>query len=167
MRRPLCLLLPVLLSAQEGGQGRGLTLNLKTALEEDPASRILLAPKGCWDGLLLRSTAPSPPVRKRKNEATVEVWDVAFHESPRQETFRLFREALLLDIAQALALPLTSYAQQDLAIIGGYVARHGSAAGVDNAVVQALQNRFNALPPNGSPVRLRSVDASGRYRTAD
>lgn len=155
MRRLLCLLFPVFLSAQEGGQGLGLTLNLKTALDEDPTSRIRLAPKGCWEGLLLRSASPSPPARKRKNEAIVEVWDVAFQETPRQATFRLFRDALLQDIARALALPLASYAQQDLAIIGGYVARHGSAAGVDNVVVQSLQNRFNALPPNGSPVNLK------------
>lgn len=136
-------------------------------MDEDPASRIRLAPKGCWEGLLLRSTLPSPPVCKRKNEAIVEVWDVAFHETPRQETFRLFRDALLLDIAQALALPMASYAQQDLAIIGGYVARHGSAAGVDNVVVQSLQNRFNSLPPNGSPLRGQPVDASGSYHPAN
>ncbi len=123
-------------------------------MDEDPASRIRLAPKGCWEGLLLSSTSATPPTRKRKNEAIVEVWDVAFHETPRQTTFRLFRDALLQDIAQALALPLASYAQQDMAIVGGYVARHGSGAGVDNVMVQALQNRFNALPPNGSPVTL-------------
>lgn len=150
----ISILVPTMLVAQDPGGVRTLLLDRRTALDEDPASRILLTPRGCWEGLLLRSASAAPSAQKRKNEATVEVWDVAFHETPRQTTFRLFRDALLRDIAQMLALPLASYAQQDMAIVGGYLARHGSAAGVDSVMVQALQSRFNALPPNGSPVTL-------------
>jgi hypothetical protein len=91
----------------------------------------------------------------RTGEATVEVWDITFHETLREETFRLFRDDLLVSIARALAQPISSNGQIDFAIIGGYIASHGSAAGVDMAMVQSLQTRFNSLPPAGSPVNVR------------
>lgn len=156
MRTLFCMLFASLLVAQEPAAIP--TLDLRTDLGGDAMARILLAPRGCWEGLLLsaqaaRGAKPQSRSRTRSGEATVEVWDVTFHETPRETTFRLFRDALLASIAQALKLPMPSHGKIDLAILGSYVASHGSAAGVDTAMVQSLQNRFNALPPNASPMR--------------
>jgi len=82
-------------------------------------------------------------------EATVEVWAFSFCESPREETFRLFREALLQSLQALWRFTPASHASIDAAIRAG----NGRGGGGDMAMVQSLQQRFNALPPNGSPVR--------------
>lgn len=154
MRIPVCLLVASALVAQESASIPALVLT--TDLGGDPTASILLAPRGCWEGLLLGSRmSHSSKAKPRSGEATVEVWDIAFHETQREQTFRLFRDDLLLSLARALAQPIPSNGQIDFAIVGGYIATHGSAAGVDMAVVQSLQTRFNALPPAGSPVNSR------------
>ena len=144
----------------QGQAGPPPWLDLSTAIGSDAATQIHLVPTGSWKGLMLSvksGTAPSnsstrttPSRRRRKAEATVEVWDFALpEESLRHEAFRLFREDLLLDIKRNWPLAPPSHGQIDLAIRGG----DGMGGGTDMAMVQSLQTRFNRLPPNGSPVK--------------
>lgn len=142
--------------AAQSQAGPHLWLNLNTDIGSDSMAQIRLAPKGCWEGLLLSvaaAAAPQPPApssrRGRVAETTVEVWDVVFQETRFQETFRLFRDHLLQSIQQNWQFAPPSHGRIDASIR----ARDGSGAGTDMAMVQSLQQRFNALPPNGSPVR--------------
>jgi len=149
----LSLLLSLPLSAQAQPPS-ALRLDFKTFLGRDPLSQIQLNYPGCWDGLLLGAKAPHRITSKRGQAgATVEVWDLLPPESPRQETLRLFRSDLAQRLARAFAAPPADNAQVDLAILMGCVAAQGNAAGVDMTMVQSLQERYNAMPPNGSPVR--------------
>ncbi|MBI1751714.1 MAG: hypothetical protein HY014_11890 [Acidobacteria bacterium] len=145
------LLAPVFLAAQ-GPSAEALALGGRPPLGSDPAAQIQLVPTGSWAGLMLSVTAKPalapPPRRRRMAEATVEVWDVAFRETPRQETFRLFREALLQSIRGIWRFAPPSHGRIDAGIRAG----NGSGTGTDVAMVQSLQQRFNSLPPNGSPV---------------
>lgn len=128
------------------------SLGGRAPLGSDPAARIQLVPAGTWAGLMLSATARpvlALPSRRRTLEATVEVWDVAFRETPRQETFRLFREALLQSIRSIWRFAPASHARIDAGIRAG----DGRGGGTDAAMVRSLQKRFNPLPPNGSPVR--------------
>lgn len=103
---------------------------------------------GCWDGLLLGLAAPRLKLAQRNQQgATVEVWDIAPQESPRQEAFRLFLGDLRQRLSRALAAPPTSHGQTDLALLAGCVATKGDASGVDMLIVQSMRERFNRLPP--------------------
>lgn len=139
--------------------GSRLWLDLNATIGSDPAAQIHLAPTGCWEGLLMsvrsgttpsNSSNPAAPSRRRRMaQATVEVWDFALpEESLRHEAFRLFREDLLLSIKENWRFAPPTHGQIDAAIRGG-----GNGAGSDMAMVQSLQQRFNQLPPNGSPVK--------------
>lgn len=81
----------------------------------------------------------------------MEVWDVAFHETRHQETFRLFMTGLLLSIRSHWRLAPPSHGRIDAGIRAG-----GYGAGADMAMVQSLQQRFNQLPPVASPLGLES-----------
>ncbi|WLT31217.1 hypothetical protein [Geothrix sp. PMB-07] len=159
--RPLpWILAPAFLTAQAPGAMEAPTLDVRPQLGIDPAAQIQLVPAGSWAGLMLSVTTQPihPPASRRRRvaEATVEVWDVAFRETPRQETFRLFREALIQSLRGIWRLAPPSHSRIDASIRAG----NGSGAGTDTAMVQSLQQRFNSLPPNGSPV----ASGGGRYR---
>jgi hypothetical protein len=142
-----------------GQQAQGLSQPFTSPFGQDSFPSLELAPTGRWEGLLLSvtegaaATVQKPKASKRRRqvpEATVEVWDFAYQEPPAQETFRLFREQLLLSIRSNWRFAPPSHGRIDLAIRGGGTAGMGS----DMAMVQSLQQRFNRLPPSGSPVLL-------------
>jgi hypothetical protein len=146
------------LPAQDKADSR-LWLDLYTTLGSELFEQIYLTPTGCWKGLLMNRTSGTalskPPIpaassrRRRKAEATVEVWDFALpEESTRYQGFRLFKEDLLLSIKENWRFAPPTHGQIDAAIRGG-----GNGAGSDMAMVQSLQQRFNQLPPHGSPVK--------------
>jgi hypothetical protein len=111
-----------------------------------PATQLVYP--GCWDGLLLSVTAPQrKPSQRKQPGATVEVWDIAPQESPRQEVFRRFLGDLRQRLSRALAAPPASHGQTDLALLAGSVATKGDASGVDMLIVQSMQERFNRPPP--------------------
>jgi hypothetical protein len=153
MRRSVILLsLASSLGAQDP-TGTNLHLDLSTDLGSDPTAKVRLVPSGCWAGLMLsataRATPPMPSRRQRVAEATVEVWDIAYHETRSQETFRLFKENLLLSIRAMWRFAPASHGQIDAAIRGG----DGKGGSTDMAMVRSLVQRFNQLPPEGSPVK--------------
>lgn len=160
--RALIALIPLAstLLAQDMPRPR-LWLDLSTTISSDPTAKIHLVPDGSWKGMLKSMTSghaasnsriPATPSRRhRRAEATVEVWDFALpEESLRHESFRLFRGDLLLSIKRNWPFAPPSHGQIDAAIRGG-----GNGTGSDMLMVQSLQQRFNRLPPNGSPVKLR------------
>jgi hypothetical protein len=153
MRALLCLLIPWFLAAQEPEVIQGLALDLHTKLGADSAARIQLVTPGCWDGLLLSSTIvpQTPRTARRTAEATVEVWDLAPRESPRTRAFGLFLEALRERLAKALAAPPPKYQALELSEI---MANDPSTPQkLDLTKVKSMQDRFNRLPPSGSPAK--------------
>lgn len=146
--RPLpVLLLSSLLVAQEPGP-----LDLRTDLGCDPAVRIRLAPSGCWDALILGGPlrpqgAPDGAIAG----ATVEVWDLALRESPRRQAFAFYLEDLRDRLARSFAAPPPSQGQIELAEL--VFSDPSSPQKLDLTKVTSMQNRFNRLPPSGSPVR--------------
>lgn len=150
----LMSLAPALAAQGQGGLQVGLDRHM--ALGSETPAEIPLTPKGCWEGLLLSvaaATTPHPAAppsgQRRVAEATVEVWDVVFQETRSQETFRLFRDQLLLSIRQNWRFAPPSHGRIEAGIRAG----DGRGGGTDMAMTQSLQQRFNALPPNGSPLR--------------
>jgi hypothetical protein len=133
----------------QGQAGLRLRLDLNSTIGLDTAAQIQLVPMGSWKGLMAGAIsgtvtpnasirhAPSRP--HRMAEATVEVWDFALpEESLRHETFRLFKEDLLLSIKRNWSFAPPSHGRIDLAIRGG----DGKGGGTDMAMVQSLQQRF-------------------------
>jgi hypothetical protein len=153
MRTLFCLLLPLTLAAQEVPPGEGLALDLRRELGSDPTIRIHLVTSGCWDGLLLSSTSPQT-VRmrqRRRAEATVEVWDLGFQESLGSRTFHLFFVDLRSRLLRAFASPPASHGAIELS---QFMQSDPSSPQQTNlTTVRSLQDRYNRLPPNGSPVR--------------
>ena len=147
-----CILLPSILAAQEPAPLRELELDLRTELGSDPASGIRLAPRGCWDGLILSAASrPTLPARQRQAEATVEVWDLALRESPRERTFWFFLGDLRNSLSRALELPPPKH--QAIELSEFMATDPGAPQNLDLTKVKSMQDRFNRLPPNGSPVR--------------
>lgn len=149
-----CLLLPFALVIQEPRPAPALVLDLGSDLGTDPMSRIQLTPAGCWNGLILGAVArPMPPDRKRAGEATVEVWDLLPPSRPRAEAFTLYLDALRERLAKAWLAPPPSHGFIELAEI--MANDPSSPQKLDITKVKSMQDRFNRLPPNGSPVKVR------------
>lgn len=149
MRALPCLLLPTLLAAQEARP----LLDLRTELGADPLGRIVLAPPGCWDGLVLGAARSAKPVRRGAAGATVEVWDLAYRETPGHVAFGLYLEDLRARLSRGFAAPPPSHGKLELAELVG--SDPSSPQKLDLTKVKSMQERFNRLPPNGSPVRAR------------
>jgi hypothetical protein len=156
MRKLIFLLLfPIVLFAQRQTVEKPV-LNFNTTLGTDPVSQIHLVTPGCWNGLMMATTGTvltSNLPNKKSNshlhripEATVEVRDFLFEEPIDKQTFRLFMKDLLLCIKQNWQFAPATHGQIDAAI-------RANGGGTDMAMVQSLQQRFNRLPPNGSPVK--------------
>jgi hypothetical protein len=127
-------------------------MELRQSLGMAPAPLIRLAPPGCWDQLLLGcASRPAPPGRRRSAEATVEVWDVALQESTRDATFGFFLGTLRQRLSKAWALPPASHQALELSEL--MLSDPSNPQKLDLTKVKSLQERFNALPPNGSPVK--------------
>ena len=141
----------LLASCLLGGQEAPAPL-FPSALGADPMARIQLCPPGCWDGLLLGTTVPQvrrPP--RPTAGATVEVWDLALRESPREEAFSLTRGDLKRRLTRALAVPPPSHGTLELSDL--MLSDVSNPQRLDLQKVKSMQERFNRLPPNGSPVR--------------
>ncbi|MDP1832808.1 MAG: hypothetical protein Q8K67_12175 [Geothrix sp.] len=152
MRLLICLLLPCCLTAQAPALVRELTLDLRTELGADPVGGIPLTPPGCWDLLILgASMQPAPPPRRRAAEATVEVWDLALRESNRGSAFNLYLGILRQRLSRAMELPPPSHASLELSEL--MQSDSGRPQKLDLTRVKSMQDRFNGLPPSGSPVK--------------
>ena len=152
MRTLMCLLLPWCLAAQAPEQDRGLTLDLRTELDRESLAGLRLVPPGCWDHLIMGAALlTKPPERRRPAEATVEVWDMALRESPRSLAFSFYLGALRERLSKAFELPPPSHQAIELSDI--MLGDPSNPQKLDLTKVKSLQDRFNRLPPSGSPVK--------------
>ena len=150
-RAALPLLATALLAA-----GPDLRLDLRTDLGGDPAAQIRLVPAGIWDGLLLASQPPPPQpsrLRGRAAGATVEVADFLPPGSRRTEAFARYKLDLYQRLALAFQNPPASDAAIDLGIFMATDPTHPEQ--MNQSMVRSLQDRFNRVPPSGSPVELK------------
>ncbi len=150
MRILCCLLLASILAAQAPEPGFGGPPDHWSALSADPVAGIQLAPPGCWAGLLLGAAAGLPR-RQLGSEATVEVWDLLPPGSPRRETFSLYLGGLRERLSRAFAQPPPKLQALELSDI--MQSDPSQPQKLDLTKVKAMQERFNRLPPNGSPVK--------------
>lgn len=152
MRVPLASLLLAPILAAQGQVIPDLSLDLRTELGTDPAALIRLAPPGCWDGLF-RGLAPKPPmVRPRRlAEATVEVVDFLPSGWVRRETFLEHQVQFRQRLQKAFALPPPKLQSLELSEI--MLADPSQPQKLDLTKVKSMQDRFNRLPPGGSPVK--------------
>ena len=128
-----------------------ISLDLRTALETEPAAGIQLAPRGCWDGLLLGAARPLPSPRRGAPGATVEVWDLAYRPAAKAVTFGAYLDSLRERLSQGLAAPPPTHGEIEL---GEFMYSDPSRPQLlDLTKAKSMQNRFNRLPPNGSPAR--------------
>lgn len=144
-------LLASLLVAQEPAQIRPALLNLHTDLGSDSAAGIQVAPRGCWDGLLFGAAVRTAPRRRPGGEATVEVWDLLPPSSPRREAFSLYLGSLRERLSRAFAQPPPKLQALELSEI--MLSDPSNPQKLDLTKVKSMQDRFNRLPPNGSPVK--------------
>lgn len=152
MRILCCLLFPAFLLAQGGGVD--LALDLHTDLGTDPLVQIRLAPAGCWDGLVLGAAArPAKPSARTPAGATVEVWDLAYRSLPRREAFGLYLDGLRERLSRAFTAPPPSHGILELSDLVS--SDPSNPQKLDLTKVKSMQDRFNRLPPNGSPVKPR------------
>lgn len=146
MRRVLSgLLLTSCLTAQEVGK---LALHAELGAPTEP---IRLVAPGCWDGLILGVPAkPLKPSHRESPGATVEVWDLAYRESPRHEVFTLYLKALRERLSAAFELPPPKHQALEL---GEFMLSDPSHPEQLNLTkVQSMQERFNP-PPRATPVQ--------------
>lgn len=152
MRLLCCLLFPAFLAAQSGPVD--LSLDLHTGLGADPLAQIRLAPAGCWDGLVAGMAArPAKPAARTPAGATVEVWDLAYRSLPRREAFGLYLDGLRERLSRAFTAPPPSHGALELSDLVS--SDPSNPQKLDLTKVKSMQDRFNRLPPNGSPVKPR------------
>ena len=82
-------------------------------------------------------------------EATVEVWDLAPPELGRAATFSLFLDTLRRSLSRAWETPPPSH--QAIELVDFVLSDPSNPQKLDLTKVQSMQERFNRLPPNGSP----------------
>jgi len=107
--------------------------------------------RGCWDGLLGVAPRSMPPRRRSLAEATVEVWDWSLPEAGRGATFSVYLDTLRQRLSRALEVPPPGHAALELNDL--MHSDPGNPQKLDLTRVKSMQDRFNRLPPNGSPVR--------------
>jgi len=126
-------------------------LGLHSDLGMDPAAQVRLAPPGCWDRLILSGPPrPLPSPRRGPAGATVEVWDLAYPDTPRRETFTLYLQGLKGRLTQAFATPPPSHGTIELGDI--MQSDPSQPQKLDLTKVRSMQDRFNP-PPRITPVR--------------
>ena len=81
----------------------------------------------------------------------MEVWDFAPREAPRDGAFGLFLGNLRQRLSKAWELPPASHQALELSEI--MLSDPSSPQKLDLTRVKSMQDRFNVLPPNGSPVK--------------
>ena len=148
MRLLSALFLLTPLVAQEGGSGQRLPLG------SDPLEQVRLAPPGCWDSLLLHAAPRSVGQHQRpEGQATVEVWDLAPRESRGTQAFGFYLDTLRERLSRDFQAPPPSHGAIEL----GELMSEGTTSPqkLDLTKVKSLQERFNQLPPNGTPQTIR------------
>ena len=150
MAVPLGFLLASLLTTQAEPAFQP-TLDLRTELGSDSASRIQLAPRGCFEGLMLGTVARKAATAGRTGQATVEVWDLLPPASPRREAFALYLTSLRERLSKAWLAPPPSHGFIELGEF--MLSDPSSPQTLDLTKVKSMQDRFNQMPPNGSPVQ--------------
>ncbi len=151
LRAALPLLASALLAA-----GPDFRLDLRTDLGGDPAAQIHLVPAGIWDGLLLASQTPPPQparLRGRAAGATVEVADFLPAGSRRAEAFAFYLGDLRTRLMKGFQAPPPSQGWIELGEFMASDPSHPEESNLDRA--RSLQERFNRVPPSGSPVELK------------
>lgn len=144
MRILSCLLVLLPLAAQDATGLPGDHQAFRSRFETDPLTQVRLVPPGSWEGLLLNTSLRPLPPPQRRGQATVEVWDLAYHETPRQEAFFLYRKDLRKSLTRALAQLPSSHAAIDLGEL--MLSDPGHPERLDLTRVQSLQDRFNRPP---------------------
>jgi len=81
----------------------------------------------------------------------VEVWDLLPPSSPRREAFSLYLGGLRERLSRAFALPPPKLQALELNDI--MQSDPSQPQKLDLTKVKSMQERFNRLPPSGSPVR--------------
>ncbi|HLP30341.1 MAG TPA: hypothetical protein VK150_03200 [Geothrix sp.] len=156
MRAFAFCLLPCLLAAQGPGTaaepGPSSGSAFATTLGTDPLAQIRLTPPGCWDGLLLSGSLQPPKQGRREGSgATVEVWDLLPVETTRSAAFAVYLESLRKRLSKALELPPPNHGTLEL---GDFMQSDPTQPQkLDLTKVKSMQERYNQLPPNGSPVK--------------
>lgn len=127
------------MAAQEVGK-----LELHTDLGA-PITQIQLVTPGCWDGLILSlASRPVMPSRRDPPGATVEVWDLAYRESPRREVFTFYLKTLRARLSAAFELPPPKHQALELSEIVLSDPSHPEQ--LDLTKVRSMQERFNPAP---------------------
>ena len=134
------LLLTPFLAAQEAG-----SLDLRTDLGTDPSAQVHLVRPGCWDGLILQA-APRPlsTVQRDQAGATVEVWDLAYRDTPRREAFGVYLQILRDRLSRAFAAPPPSHGAIELGEM--VFSDPSNPQKLDLTRVKSMQDRFNPAP---------------------
>lgn len=150
LRAALPLLATVLLAAAPD-----LRMDLRTDLGSDPAAQIRLVPPGIWDGLLLGSRTPAPPPRNHRDRpgATVAVSDFLTPSHPRAESLRLYVADLRERLLRGFQAPPPSQGALELREFMESDPSHPELSTLERT--QSMQERYNRVPPNGSPVELK------------
>jgi len=145
----------LLIALPLGAAPPDLRLDLRMALGADSAKEITLVPQGIWDGLLLAARGPARPSANRRGlpEATVEVSDFFLPTSPRTESFQTYVQNLRERLLRGFKAPPPSHGAIDLSEFMESDPAHPGE--LDSTRARTLQDRFNRLPPNGSPVELK------------
>ena len=129
-----------------------LSLDLSTNLGSDPLAEIRLVQPRHWRGLSrIVAALPVKPTRRGPAEATVEVWDLAPLDFGRAATFSLYLDTLRRSLTRAWEAPPPSHQAIELAEF--MFSDPSNPQKLDLIKVQSMQQRFNRLPPNGSPVK--------------
>ncbi len=148
MRLLSILLVCLPLAAQEVAGLPEVHPGFRSRFDTDPLTQVQLVAPGCWEGLQLSAARPPLPApQRRTGQATVEVWDMAYRETPRQEAFSLYRKDLRKSLTRALAQPPSSHAAIDLGEL--MISDPGHPERLDLTRVQSLQERYNR-PPGSS-----------------
>jgi hypothetical protein len=144
-------LFPFLVALTLGAGEPDLQVDLRTALGQDPATRIVLVPAGAWYGLLLSSRLPDRPALPHRGHpgATVEVLDFLPPGDARSEALASFVLDLRQRLVEAFKSPPPDNASVDLGIFMATDPSHPETLGP--ALVRSLQDRFNRPPPGMAP----------------
>ncbi len=148
MRLLSILLVCLPLAAQEVAGLPEVHPGFRSRFDTDPLTRVQLVTPGCWEGLRLSAARPPLPApQRRTGQATVEVWDLAYQETPRQEAFSLYRKDLRKSLTRAMEQPPSRHAAIELGELMLSDPAHPERLNLTR--VQSMQERFNR-PPGSS-----------------
>ena len=147
--------LPLLAALTLAAAPPDLRLAFHPTLGANPAEAIRLVLPGCFDGLLFAAQTRSaqPPPRRGVPGATVEVADSLPPENRRTESFAFYLSDLRTRLLRGFQAPPPSHGKIELAEFMGSDPSHPEESNLDRA--RSLQDRFNRVPPSGSPVELK------------